>query len=179
MKKNLNQSISAVKKNARTNTCLLKKNYLTLNTIIMRNVFYVLFVAVLATFVSCNDGFVGQGFDNTLATARTSNELEVTILTSGGSTVNLTTDAVYASNVNGYVFTVTVNGTNYTALNVAVVSDADVLRVTRNPGANQVVYDERSTVEVRVVNGALNINIDAGSVITTGTSVIVEEMDSL
>lgn len=179
MKKNLSNSISAVKKNARTKTCLLKNDYFTLNTTNMRNVFFVLFVAIMATFTSCTDSFVGQRFDNTLATARSSNELEVAILTSNGTTINVNTDVVQVSNVNGYIFTVAVNGTNYTALNVTVVSDADAMRVTRNPGANQVVYDERSTVAVRVVNGALNIDIDAGSVITTGASVVIEESEAL
>ena len=140
-------------------------------------VIYAVFVILILTSVSCNDSNVGQSFDSTLASTRSSQNLSVELVTTNNDIVNVDAYKVVLNEVSGTTFTVVIDDSDiYSALSIMVRHEDGRLRIIKNQ--NQSTYTYKTLLEAYASSNLLQFSIDGGGIIT-GTSVVIDEVDSI
>ena len=148
----------------------------------MKKLFFLLFVLVVV-FSSCNQSDIVS--DSLIAEARTSSGVTYEMVTNSRNNVTGTANKVSISNASNDHFEVTLNpGTSeevtYTVISFVASHDDQKLRVIKNPGSAQVVYENKYLANVSVTSGALGVTLSSGPIVVTGsTSVIIEEMGGI
>lgn len=140
-------------------------------------VIYAVFVILILTSVSCNDSNVGQSFDSTITSTRSSTNLSVELVTTNNDIVNVDAYKVVLNQVSGTTFNVVIDDSDiYSALSIMVRHEDGRLRIIKNQ--NQSTYTYKTLLEAYASSNVLQFSIDGGGIIT-GTSVVIDEVDSI
>lgn len=151
----------------------------------MRN--FVLSAILLAalTLVSCTKNSDFFFTSNPVAENRTNESMEISIQTTGDAEINLTPERVVISNPNAASFTVTVDPgllseQTYSAVYLSASHAADALKITKNPGIYQVVYEDQGEVVITPNSSSVfNLAIQPAGIQTTSYQTIIEEDSGL
>lgn len=146
-----------------------------------------IFFAVCAalTLASCTKNSDTFFTSNPVAEKRTNERMEISIQTTGDNEVNLTPEKVVISNPTSASFTVTVDPGLvtehvYSAVSLTASHAADSLKITKNPGLYQVVYEDQGEVTVSPNSSSVfNLSIQPIGVQTSGYQTIIEEQDGI
>lgn len=145
----------------------------------------VFFAVVCATvFASCTEKSAFPSMTESTE-LRSSERMEISIQTTGDNEVNLTPEKVVISNPTSASFTVTVDPGHvteqvYSAVSLTASHAADGLKITKNPGLYQVVYEDQGEVTVSPNNSSVfNLSIQPIGVQTSGYQTIITEDDGI
>lgn len=142
-------------------------------------------VCAALTLASCTKNSDTFFTSNPVAEKRTNERMEISIQTTGDNEVNLTPEKVVISNPNAASFTVTIDPglvteQVYSAVSLTASHAADSLKITKNPGLYQVVYEDQGEVTVSPNNSSVfNLSLQPIGVQTSGYHTIIEEQDGI
>ena len=144
-----------------------------------KNIFFVVLAAL--ALVSCTKNSDTFSTSNPVAENRTDENMEISIQTTGDAEINISPEKVVISNPNAASFTVTVNPgqfneQNYTAVSLIASHAADGLKVTKNPGLYQVIYEDQGEVVITPNSSSVfNLTIQPAGIQTSSYQTIIEE----
>ncbi|MBP7642046.1 MAG: hypothetical protein KA767_01840 [Saprospiraceae bacterium] len=150
----------------------------------MRQYFFLALVSA-TLFASCTKNSDTLFTSNPVAEKRTDERMEISIQTTGDAQIDLTPERVVISNPTSASFTVTVDPglfteQVYTAVSLTASHAADALKITKNPGFYQVVYEDQGEVTVSPNSSSVfNLSIQPIGVQTSGYQTIIEEDEGI
>lgn len=142
-------------------------------------------VCAALTLASCSKNSDTLFTSNPVAEKRTDERMEISIQTTGDNQIDLTPERVVISNPNAASFTVTVDPglvteQVYTAVSLTASHAADGLKITKNPGLYQVVYEDQGEVTISPNSSSVfNLSIQPIGVQTSGYQTIIEEIEGI
>ncbi len=147
---------------------------------------YVFAALVSATlFASCTKNSDFFSTSNPVAENRTDEKMEISIQTTGDAEINLSPEKVVISNPNAASFTVIVDPgkvseQTYYAVSLTASHAADGLKVTKNPGLYQVIYEDQGEVVITPNSSSVfNLTIQPAGIQTSSYQSIIEENDGV
>jgi hypothetical protein len=135
----------------------------------------------LNTYSSLNNS-ISTPYDGTAET-RTAGNMVVNITTTAKSTVNVTASKVNVTYLCGDSFTVVANPgqvsqQTFTATAATITEPDTKLKLTKNPGVNQVIYNDKSTCTITAnTTSQLIVNIQPGNINTNTVAIVGDEPD--
>ena len=151
----------------------------------MRKIFSFFVVASLCTFISCNSDSALISIDSPTLELRTEDSsLSITALTTNNQTVNFTATQFNLSYTNATTLQLVVNpGTDgQQTVNVSTVTitgNNAVMALSCRQGQNQTLFEEVEHMTAQPGSGLIQLNLDYGSIITTATEVVGDEMEGV
>ncbi len=149
----------------------------------MKTCIYVFLALLCLSSCNQNSSLISSDDEHTITSRKASN-MVVTITKTDGSVVSLVSNKFTAQQgVSTSSFAVVVNPGNesqqsFTASLLTASEPDAALKLTKNPGVNQTIYSNKSTVSISP-GSSLQVNINSGTIITTATSVVGDEDDVL
>lgn len=150
----------------------------------MKQYFFTALVSA-TLFASCTKNSDFFSTSNPVAENRTDEKMEISIQTTGDAEINLSPEKVVISNPNAASFTVTVDPgkvseQTYYAVSLTASHAADGLKVTKNPGLYQVVYEDQSEVIITPNSSSVsNLNVQPLGLTTSSYQTIIEDVDGI
>lgn len=153
------------------------------------------FAILLLFFVSCDkntdygfnpiqrssDDFNSNYYDYNIAESVTAGNMIVNITTSAKSVVTVITKKVNVNYLNDDTFTVvtnpgTFNQQSYTATAASITEPDSTLKVVKNPGLYQTVYNSKYTCTITAnATSQLIVNVQPGNISTNALSIVGDE----
>ena len=167
-------------KNIYLSKSVFLNQFLTTKSLARKKFYLIILLIITSIFTGCMDDLIIENHDNTYANIRGNKNFLVELETTEFGTLYKAADLVNVSNVNGYTFIVTLDNTTFfTCISTEIRYDNDSLKIIKNPGQNQIVYNNKSSVEIYAANALLNLFINPDNSTTTATSIIIEEAEGL
>ena len=151
----------------------------------MRKIFSFFVVASLCTIISCTTDSNLTPIDSPTLELRTEDSsLSITALTTNNQTVNYTATQFTVSYTNATTLQLVVNpgtdGQQTVNVNtVTITGNNAVMALSCRQGQNQTLYEEIEHMTAQPGSGLIQLNLDYGSIITTATEVVGEEMEGV